>query len=82
MKSDTVGIIPTAGYRMRDRQYIEGLQWLAYIVRTKNIIQAGNGRDVHLDGVLNVNVDGYCQDTNEVWVFELFRYGWLHTQST
>jgi len=67
MKSDTVGIFPRAGYRMGEHQSIEGLQWLAYIGRTKNIIHAGNARDVHLAGVPNVKVDGYCQDTNEVF---------------
>ena len=64
MKSDTVYIIPRAGYRMGDRQSIEGLQWLAYIGRTRNIIHAGNGREVHLTGVPNAKVDVYCQDTN------------------
>jgi hypothetical protein len=59
------GIIPRAGYRMGDRQSIEALQWLAYIGRTKNI-HAGNGREVHLAGVPNVKVDGYCEHTNEV----------------
>jgi hypothetical protein len=51
---------------MGDRQSIVGLQWLAYIGRSKNIINAGNGRDVHLTGVPNVKFDGYCQDTNEI----------------
>jgi len=68
-KSGTVGIIPRPGYRMGDRQYIEGLQWLAYIERTKNIIRAGNGRDVHLAGVPNVKAEGYSQNTNEVFEY-------------
>jgi hypothetical protein len=57
---------------MADRQSIEGLQWLACVGRTKNNTDAGNGREVHLAGVPNVNVDGYCKDTNEVSVFRLF----------
>jgi hypothetical protein len=65
LKPDAVGIIPRAGYRTGDRQSIEGLQWLAYIGRTRKIIHAGNGREVHLAGVLNVKVDGYRQETNE-----------------
>jgi G:T-mismatch repair DNA endonuclease (very short patch repair protein) len=69
LKSDTVGIIPRAGYRMGDRQTIEAFQWLAYIERTKNIIYACNGREVHLAGVPNVKVDGYCEDTNEVFEY-------------
>jgi len=45
LQPDTVGIIPRAGYRMRDRQSVEALQWLAYIGRTRNnITHAGNRR--------------------------------------
>jgi hypothetical protein len=66
LNPDSVGIIPRAGYRMGDKQSIEGLEWLAYIGREKNIIHAGNGREVYLAGVPNVKVDGYCKDTNEV----------------
>ena len=40
LKPDAVGIIPKAGYRMGDRQSIEGLQWLAYMGRTRKIIHA------------------------------------------
>jgi len=66
LKPDAVGIIPRAGYRMGDHLSIEGLQWLAYMGRTRKIIRAGNGREVHLAGVPNVKVDGYCRETNEV----------------
>jgi hypothetical protein len=66
LKLDTVCIIRRTGYRMGDRQSIEALQWLANIGRTKNIITAGNAREVHLVGVHNLKVDGYCKDTNEV----------------
>jgi len=66
LKSDTVRIIPRAGYRMGDRQSIEGLQWLAYIGRTRKIIHAGNGKEFYLAGVPNVKVDGYFQETNVV----------------
>jgi len=51
LKPDAVGIIPRAGYRMGDRQSIEGFQWLAYMGRTRKIIYAGNGREMHLPGV-------------------------------
>jgi hypothetical protein len=69
LKSDTVGIILRAGYRMGDRQSIEALQWLAYIGRHKNVIHAGNEREVHLAGVPNVKVDGFCEDTHEVFEY-------------
>jgi len=52
------------------RQFVEALQWLAYIGRTRNIVtHAGNGREVHLPGVPNVKVDGYCLETNEVFKY-------------
>jgi len=69
LKPDAVGIIPRAGCRMGERQSIEGLQWLSYIGRTRKIINAGNGREVHLAGVHNVKVDGYCRETNEVFEY-------------
>jgi hypothetical protein len=72
LNPDTVGIIPRAGYRMGDRQSIEGLQWLAYMVRTRKIIHAGNGREMHLPGVPNVKVDVYCQETKEVFEYHGF----------
>jgi len=70
LKPDSVSIIPRGGYRMGDRQFVEALQWLAYICRTRNnITHAGNGREVRLAGVPNVKVDGYCEETNEVFEY-------------
>jgi len=69
LKPDSVGIIPRGGYRMGGRQSVEALQWLAYIGRTRNISHAGNGREVRLAGVPNVKVDGYCEETNEVFQY-------------
>jgi hypothetical protein len=67
---DTVGIIPRRGYRIRDRQSFEALQWLAYIGRTRNnITHAGKGREVHLLGGPNMKVDGYCAETREVFEY-------------
>ena len=78
-KPDSVGVIPRGGYRMGDRKSVEPLQWLAYIGRTlNNVTHAGNGREVHLAGVSNVKVDGYCQETNEVFQhFACFSHGCL-----
>ena len=43
LKPDILCIIPSRGYRMRDRESIEALQWLAYIGQTRNnISHAGN----------------------------------------
>jgi len=38
LKPDSVGIISLGGYRMGDRQYVEALQWLAYIGLRRNNI--------------------------------------------
>ena len=67
---DSVGIIPRGGYGMGDRQSVEALQWLAYIGWTRNnVTHAENGREVHLPRVPNVKVDGYCEDTKEVFEY-------------
>ena len=61
---------------MGDRQSVEALQWLAYMVRRRNnVTHAGNGSEVHLAGVPNVKVDGYCKDTNEVFEYPGFFLG-------
>jgi G:T-mismatch repair DNA endonuclease (very short patch repair protein) len=55
---------------MGDRQSVEALQWLAYIGRTRNnVTHADNGREVRLTGVPHVKVDGYCEETNEVFEY-------------
>jgi len=70
LKMHSVGIIPGAGYCMGDRQSVEAVQWLVYIGRTRNnVVHAGNGREVHLALVPNVEVDGYCAQTNEVFEY-------------
>ena len=79
LKTDTVGIVLRAGYRMVDRQSVEALQWLVYIGRTRNnITHAGNGTEVHLPCVPNVKVDGYCSVTREV--FEYLGFFWHGSQ--
>ena len=55
---------------MGDRQSVEVLQWLAYIGQSRdNIIHVGNGREVHLDRLPHVKVDGYRRTTNEVFEY-------------
>ena len=67
LKPDSVCIIPRAWYRMGGRQSVEALEWLVYIGRTRNnVTHAGNEKQVLLPGVPNVNVDGYCAETNGV----------------
>jgi len=60
---------------MGDRQSIEALLWLAYILRTRNnITSAGNGKEVHFPGVTNVKVNGYCAEKRED--FQYLGYFW------
>jgi hypothetical protein len=35
----------------------------------KEIIHAGNGREIHLKGVPGIKVDGYCEETKEVFEY-------------
>jgi len=62
---------------MGDRQSVEALKWLSYIGRTRNnITHAVNGREVHLPGVPNVKVDGYCAETRDFFEYlGCFWYG-------
>jgi len=69
LKPHAVGMVPRAGYRMGDRESIEGLQWLTYMGRTRKIIHAGNVREVHLVWVPNVKDDGCCRETNGVFEY-------------
>jgi len=73
LKPDSVGIITRGGYLIGDCQTVMALQWLAYIVRTRNnVSRASNRREVRLAGVLNVKFDGYFEETNEVFEFLVF----------
>ena len=81
LKPDTVGIIRRGGYRIGYRQSVEAIQWLAYISQTRDdVIQAGNGREVHLLRVPNVKVDGYSPKTKQVFEY-LGCHGWSSMQN-
>ena len=68
LKPDSVGIIPRGGYRMGIVSRLRHFNWLAYINGTRNnITNAGNKREVRLARVPNVKVNGYCEETNEVF---------------
>jgi len=70
LKPDSVVVIPRGGYRMWDRQSVEAFQCLAYISWTRNTDSyASNGMEVHLAGVPNAKVNGYCEETNEVFEY-------------
>jgi G:T-mismatch repair DNA endonuclease (very short patch repair protein) len=42
---------------------------MVYMGRTRKFFHAGNGREKHLPGVPNIKVDGYCQETKEVFQY-------------
>jgi len=54
---------------MGDRQSVEAIFWLAFVgLRSNDVTHAGNGREVLLAGVHNWEVDGYCAETNELFI--------------
>jgi hypothetical protein len=75
LKPDAVAIMPRTGYRMGHRQVIEGPQWLAYMGRSCKVIHAGNGREVHLAGALNIKVSRYCRETKSLSIQVVFGMG-------
>jgi len=52
------------------RQSFDNLQWLTYIVRSRNnVSHAGNRRVIRLAVLRNLKVYGYCAEANEVIVY-------------
>jgi hypothetical protein len=43
--------------------------------RSRNIIHAGNGREIHLDGVPNLKVDGYFRENDFFSIWDVFGVG-------
>lgn len=50
---------------MGDRQSVETNGWRT----SSSITHSGNGRELHLPGLPNVKVDGYCAETREVFEY-------------
>lgn len=63
---------------------VEALQWLAYIGRTRgDLLQAFNGRELHVPEVRNVKVNDKSAKTQEVFEYlGCFGMGGLHAEST
>lgn len=63
LKPNTIGLIPTGGYRMADNQSAKALQWMSWEEEQRNvrITHAGNGREVKIPGV--GKVDGFDGQT-------------------
>ncbi|KAG5864370.1 hypothetical protein JTB14_034245 [Gonioctena quinquepunctata] len=69
LKPNTIGIIPKRGYRWRDNQSKIAIQWMVWEEHQRciDIQHAAKGQEVRIAGV---KVDGYCEDTNQVFEFE------------
>ncbi|XP_055389973.1 uncharacterized protein LOC129618958 [Condylostylus longicornis] len=68
LKSNTIGLIPKNGYRYADNQSKQAIQWLVFEEENRkiNIQHAAKEREAIVAGV---KVDGYCQETNQVFEF-------------
>ena len=74
LKPNTVGLIPSNGYRPGDLQSLEAIRWLMYLNETDPYVQgsvirhARNGGEVRLPGI--GKVDGYQEKDGVKWVYE------------
>ena len=74
LKPDTVGLIPSNGYRPNDVQSLEAIRWLMYLNETEPRAQgsvirhARNGGEARLPGI--GKVDGYREKDGVKWVYE------------
>ncbi|XP_055381852.1 uncharacterized protein LOC129612329 [Condylostylus longicornis] len=68
LKSNTIGLIPKNGYRYADNQSKQAIQWLVFEEENRkiNIQHAAKEREAIVAGV---KVNGYCQETNQVFEF-------------
>lgn len=73
LKPGQIGLIPMNGYRRRDNQSEIALHWLLYEEKKRNISikSAINGKEVSIKGV---KVDGYSENTKEIFMFHGCRY--------
>lgn len=69
LSDNTIGIIPSGGYRRADNQSLKAIQWLTWIAHKKNVnIQtAENGQEFVLD--INIKVDGFDAQNQTVYEF-------------
>ncbi|CAH1106576.1 unnamed protein product [Psylliodes chrysocephalus] len=69
LESNTIGIIPKRGYRWQDNQSTIAIKWLVWEEKQRNIHikHAARGKEVRVGGV---KVDGYIEETKEIFEFE------------
>ncbi|XP_031338143.1 uncharacterized protein LOC116167047 [Photinus pyralis] len=68
LKQNTIGIIPKGGYRRCDTQSVIATRWLLLEERNRklNIVHSGRQKEARVGGV---KVDGYCDETKDVFEF-------------
>jgi G:T-mismatch repair DNA endonuclease (very short patch repair protein) len=71
LKPNSIGLIPKGGYRKADKQSRKALLWMRYLEMNYpiHIRHAGNGREYRLPELPNLKVDGFCEETKEVFSF-------------
>lgn len=71
LKENRIGIIPSCGYRLADKQSKEAIKWLISEEKKHNIniLHAGNGREFRPPELKNIKVDGYHKDTNTIYEY-------------
>ncbi|CAH0553368.1 unnamed protein product [Brassicogethes aeneus] len=69
LEPNTIGIIPTDGYRMKDKSSQIALKWLCWQESLfPGLKHGGNSQEVRLKE--NLLVDGFCAITNTVFEFD------------
>jgi G:T-mismatch repair DNA endonuclease (very short patch repair protein) len=68
LQPNTIGIIPKNGYRLSENQSKIAIKWLIWEenLRQINILHSAKQREVMICGL---RVDGYCNETNQVFEF-------------
>ena len=70
LKTNTIGIIPSGGYRLAYKQSYKAIEWLVFCEKKENtkIMHAARGREIRLP--IGFLVDGYRETVNEKIVYQ------------
>ena len=71
LKLDTIGFIPTGGYSSNVNYSQKALMWLVYREQLDEcrIMHVRIGREYNLPALPRLSVDGFCEETNNVYEF-------------
>jgi hypothetical protein len=71
LKPNSIGLVPKGGYRKADKLSRKALLWMKYLEMNYpfHIRHAGNGREYRLPELPNLKVDGFCDETMQVFSF-------------